>query len=230
MHCASWLMIMNRIVLSFLIAVFFLSSCRSLSYFETPNALRNLPATLYLTNGRTYQGRLIIHTNRFSNSAVKLYTEGDKRPMRFSIHNVKGYELRNEYYALKEAKGGIHLVKEYSFMKRLTNADSKIHLYENLTKVSHPSGKHTSAYTTYETEYYLQLPNEEGNAAWPLNSSKFVPNFDEKMSKLVAACPSLAAKIANKEEGYFYAQVSLFKEKRTNVLMNIIDEYNACRK
>lgn len=228
MQCASWLMIMNRTVLSFLITVVLLSSCRSLSYFETPNALRNLPATLYLANGRTYRGDLIVHTNRFSNSAVKLYMEGDKRPMRFSIHDVKGYELRNVYYELKEVKGGIHLVKEYSFMKRLTSADSRIHLYENLRKVSHPSGKHTSAYTSYETEYYLQLPNEEGDAVWPLTSSKFVPNFDEKMSKLVADCPSLASKIANKEDGHFYAQVSLFKEKRANVLMNIIDEYNRC--
>lgn len=228
MQCASRLMIMNRTVLSFLIATVFLFSCRSISYFETPNALRNVPATVYLVNGRTYHGNLIVHTTRFSGSAVKFYTDGDKKPMRFSIHHVKGYEANNNYYELKELRGGVHLFREYSFMKRLTAANSKIHLYENLKKLTHPSGKHVHAYTTYETEYFLQLPNETGNTVWPLSGAKFVPNFHEKMSKLVADCPSLATKIANKENGYFYAQVSFFKEKRADVLMNIIDEYNNC--
>lgn len=228
MQCASRLMIMNRTVLSFLIVAAFLLSCRSISYFETPNALRNLPATVYLLNGRTYHGNLIVHTNRFSNSAVKLYTEGDKRPMRFGLHHIKGYELKNDYYELKEVKGSFHLVKEYSFMKRLTKANSKIHLYENLKKISHPSGKHVNSYTTYETEYFLQLPNERSEEVWPLSGSKFVPNFHNKMSKVVADCPSLARKIANKEDGYFYSQVSFVKEKRAAVLMKIIDEYNNC--
>jgi hypothetical protein len=131
---------------------------------------------------------------------------------------------------LKEVRGGIRLGKEYSFMKRLTKEDSRIHLYENTEKVTTSSGPNMGSYTYYETQYFLKLPNEEGDAVWPLSSSKFVPNFDEKMSKLVADCPKLAAKIANKEDGYFYAQVSFFKEKRANVLMNIIDEYNSCGK
>jgi hypothetical protein len=63
---------------------------------------------------------------------------------------------------------------------------------------------------------------------WALNGAKFVPDFHQKVSKLVSDCPTLAAKISNKENGYFYAQVSLFKEKRAGVLLNIIDEYNNC--
>ena len=149
--------------------------------------------------------------------------------MRFGIHHIKGYELRNQHYELKEIKGGIRLGREYSFMKRLTKESSMIHLYENTRKVSHPGGKHTSSYTTYETEYFLEIPRDESEAVWNLNSSKFVPDFNEKMSRLVADCPLLTTKISSKKEGYFYAQVSLFKEKRVNVLMNIIEEYNNCR-
>jgi hypothetical protein len=199
-----------------------------MAYFDTPNNLKNMPATLYLVNGRSYQGKLVVHTNKYSSTAVKMYTEGDKKPMNFSIVDVKGYQFRNDYYELKEVRGGIRLGKEYSFMKRLTKEDSRIHLYENTTKVTTSAGPNMGSYTYYETQYFLKLPNEEGDAVWPLSSAKFVPNFDEKMSKLVADCPALAAKIANKEDGYFYAQVSLFKEKRANVLMNIIDEYNNC--
>jgi hypothetical protein len=219
---------MNRIVFSLFIAAILLSSCRSISFFETPNALRNIPATLYLVNGRSYQGNLSVHTSKYSNSAVKLYTEGDKKPMRFGIHHIKGYDLRNNYYELKEVRGGLRLGKEYSFMRQLTKENSRIHLYENIRKVAHPGGKHTNSYTTYETEYFLQIPGDESDAVWNLHSSKFVPGFDEKMSKLVSDCPSLASKIANKESGYYYAQVSLFKEKRLNVLMNIVEEYNTC--
>ena len=99
-----------------------------------------------------------------------------------------------------------------------------------IKKLTQSNGPNTGSYTYYETEYFLQLPNEEGDAVWPLGSNKFVPNFEEKMSKLVTDCPALAAKISNKEEGYFYAQVSLFKERRANVLMTIIEEYNECKK
>jgi hypothetical protein len=201
-----------------------------MAYFDTPNNLKNMPATLYLVNGRSYRGDLVVHTNKYSANSVKLYAEGDRKPMRFSLAEVKGYQLRNDYYELKEVRGGIRLGKEYSFMKRLTKDDSRIHLYENTTKVTGSNGPNMGSYTYYETQYFLKLPNEEGDAVWPLTSSKFVPNFDEKMSRLVADCPTLAAKIAAKEPGYFYAQVSLSKEKRANVLMNIIDDYNECGK
>lgn len=219
---------MKRIVL-YLLFIVLLSSCRSMTYFETPNDFRNMPSTLYLTNGRSYEGKLQVHTNHFSKSAVKLYTEGDKKPMRFSLDHIEGFELRNSYYELKEIKGSVQLLKEFSFMKRLTKENSRIHLYENTRKVNRPGGKHTSSHVSYETEYFLQLPGE-ANAVWSISSSRFVPNFDEKMSKVLADCPLLAAKIAGKEEGYFYAQVSLFNERRANVLMNIINEYNACGK
>ena len=147
--------------------------------------------------------------------------------MRFSIDEVKGYGLSNDYYELKELRGGFRFGKEYSFMKRLTQENSKIHLYENLRKVSNSPGKHTSTHTYYETEFFLQLPNETG-VAWALNSSKFTPHFDEKMSKLLADCPQLALKISNKDQGYFNVQFFLFKEKRPKVLLNIIEEYNEC--
>ncbi|HEY0751010.1 MAG TPA: hypothetical protein VGD26_07635, partial [Chitinophagaceae bacterium] len=131
------------------------------------------------------------------------------------------------YFALKQLKGGLTLSKEFSFMKRLTREGSRIHLYEDIQKETSTSNNGTS--TKYETQYYMQFPNEQGDAVWPLNSNKFVPNFDEKMSRLVADCPTLSERIAKKENGYFYAQVSLFKERRAEVLLNIIDEYNQCK-
>jgi len=83
-------MIMKRILPLLLISLICLPFCRSVSFFENPNALRNMPATHYLVNGRSYHGTLIIHTSKHSHSALKLYTKDNKKPMRFNIAEVKG--------------------------------------------------------------------------------------------------------------------------------------------
>ncbi|MCE3282342.1 MAG: hypothetical protein K0Q66_1079 [Chitinophagaceae bacterium] len=208
------------------------SACRSAATFESPNEFRNLSGTLHLTNGRTVEGKLVVNTDNSLGSRVKVFLPGEKKPQHYALQDVEGYDLRGEYYELKEIRGGFSLGANYSFMKQLTPKGSRIHLYENLEKdkstVTNRDGT-TSTRTRYETQYYMQFPAETGDAVWAVNSSKFVPNFDEKMSKLVADCPALASKIANKDAGYFYAQVSLFKEKRADVLWNIISEYNRCR-
>jgi hypothetical protein len=80
----------------------------------------------------------------------------------------------------------------------------------------------------HEPEYYVQLPNEDENFVHAANGTTFVPHFEEKVSRLVHDCPALAKKIAEKKPGYFYAQVSLVREKRAEVLMRIIEEYNEC--
>jgi len=189
-----------------------------------------MTGTLYLTNGKAVDGRLVIQMGNLFSNNVKVYAEGEKKPMNFNLGEVQGYTLRNNYYALKEKKGSFGLGRRLSFMKRLTPTNSRIHLYEEMEKVTESGKANTSSRTRYETEYYLQLPDEATDDVYPLGGSKFVPNFDEKMSRMVSDCPLLAQKIAAKESGYFYAQVSLFKEKRVEVLMNIIREYNRCGK
>lgn len=222
---------MQRILLSAVVITFLFTSCGSISSFESPNSLRNMTGTLFLANGKSVDGKLVIQTGNMFSSDVKIYADGEKEAMKFKLDEVEGYRIRNEYYSLKEKKGGIALGRRLSFMKRLTPENSRIHLFEDVERVSETSragGSNATRYR-YETEYYMQLPNETGAEVYPLGGSKFVPNFEEKMSRMVSDCPSLSQKIAAKESGYFYAQVSLFKEKRAEVLMNIIEEYNRCR-
>lgn len=222
---------MNKTFLLLMAATLLISSCRSTAAFETPNSLRNMAGTLFLTNGKSIDGKLVIQMGNIFGSDVKVYTEDEKKPMQFGLADVEGYRLRNDYYALKEKRGGISLGRRLSFMKRLTLQNSRIHLYEELERTTETRKVNNNNYRNYryETEYYLQLPNETGVQVYPLGGSAFVPNFDEKMSRLVSDCPSLARKIAAKENGYFYAQVSLFNEKKAEVLLHIIDEYNRCR-
>ena len=186
-----------------------------------------MKGVVYLTNGKSFEGKISINKGSFVSNPVKVYAEGDKKPMQFDLRDVKAYEINGDYYALKEIKGGVIIGHRYSFMERLTPENSRIHLYENVEKVTTRTRYGTT--THYETEYYMELPGTDDDNVWAVNSSKFVPNFDEKMSKLLSDCPMLARKIANQEEGYFYRQISMFKEKRANVLLNIIEEYNRCR-
>lgn len=219
---------MKRFLPLIVVIALLFASCKSASFFESPNSLRNITGKLYLTNGKTVEGKLVISTDNFMGSPVKLFIPGEKKPQKYNLLDVKAYETRGELYVLKEVRGGgLSLGRNYSFMKRLTPEDSRIHLYENMEKVTTTNNGVTSS--RYDTQYYMQFPSETGDAVWAVNSSKFVPNFDEKMSKLVEDCPALSKKIANKETGYFYAQVSLFRERRADVLWNIIAEYNKCK-
>lgn len=218
---------MRKILYTSIAATILLASCRSSSYFTTPNNLRNMEGTLYLDNGKAVDGKLVIHTESFMNTGVRVYQEGEKKPMRFPLSDIRAYSLRQDYYALKEIEGGFPMGKKVSFMKRLTGENSRIHLFEHTEKKTH-TGPNNTTTNSFETQYYLQLPGEKGDGVWALNSSKFVPNFNEKVSRLLADCPSLSEKVASKEPGYFYAQVSLFGERRADVMLHIIKEYNQC--
>lgn len=211
------------VALSLVSAVLLMQSCRSLSYFESPNNLRNIAGTLHLQNGKSYNGKLIIETENAFSRPVRMYVAGERKPMQFRLADIKSYQMRNELYELKEIREGLSIGRRRYFMKRLTLASSRIHLFEFLKK---EGGQKTMV--RHEPEYYVQLPKDEENLVYAADGSAFVPHFEEKMSRFVQDCPKLAKKIAEKQPGYFYAQVSLLREKRADVLMRIIDEYNEC--
>lgn len=200
-------------------------SCRTLSYFESPNNLRNIEGTLYLKDGKTLRGKLQVETENLFGGKVKLQTEEDRKQAQFSLNQVKGYSVGDDMYELKEIREGISIGRKQFFMQRLTPENSRMHVFSYAKKETVNKSS-----TRYITEYYVQLPNEAEDLVHSSNGSRFVPHFEEKVSRMVGDCPSLAKKIAGKQAGYFYAQVNLVKEKRADVLLRIIDEYNRCAK
>ncbi|HEU4469887.1 MAG TPA: hypothetical protein VFR58_02285 [Flavisolibacter sp.] len=218
---------MKNIMLPLLSMAIILCSCRSMTSFDTPNSFRNMQGTVFLSNGKTVDGKIIVNSSNRLSSPVKVYTEGDRKPMQFGLSDVSGYSIRGDYYALKQVRGNLSLGRQQYFMKRISRPESRIHLFEHIEKVNSTNSRNVTT-SRYETQYFLQMPGDASNEVWSLSGSRFVPNFDEKMSKLVADCPSLAARISSKAEGYFYAQVTMFGEKRADVLLRIIDDYNAC--
>jgi hypothetical protein len=117
-----------------LLLITWCSSCRSLSYFDSPNNLRNIEGSLFLQNGRTYEGKLVIETENLFGRPVKLFVDDDKKPMQFSLNDVKGYAARNAYYELREIREGVSIGRQLYFMRRLTPENSRIHLFEFLKK------------------------------------------------------------------------------------------------
>ena len=208
------------------------ASCKTAAYFDSPNDLNYISGTLYLRTGEKFEGKISV--NESSGGLIKIYLDGEKKPQRYKYPEVKGYKVRNDYYELKEIKDGAALNRAYRFhfMKRLTEDNSRIHLYEYLDKRTSYTGyggyRRNSSVTSLEKNYYIQLPSERNNGVWDISLSRLTPNFDEKMSKIVDDCPVLSQKIANKEKGYFYSQLGGSEEKRVDMLWNIINEYNQC--
>ena len=218
------------IVLVAAVAAF--SSCKTAAYFNSPNDLNYISATLYLDNEEKIEGKLSV--NEMAGGTVKIYLDGEKKPQRYKFQEVKGYMVRNEFYELKEIMDGVAFNRAYRFhfMKRLTPDNSKIHLYEYMDKQTTYNGygyRRNSSVTYLDKNYYIQLPLEKQDGVWDISLSKFTPNFDEKMSKIVSDCPALSQKIANKEKGYFYSQLGGSDERRVDMLWNIINEYNQCK-
>ena len=216
---------MQRSLVVFLSVSLLLFSCRSFSYFESPNNLRRVEGTLYLQNGKSFDGKLIVQTDNMFGSPVKLYADDDTKPMQFNLHDVKGYTIKNNLYELKEIRENFSLGRRRLFMKRLTPKNSRMHLYELMRKeiVNKTSVR-------YHAEHYMQIPGNDESLVFATDGAAFVPNFDKKLSALLSDCPSLANKIASRQHGYYYHQVELVKGKRLEVLQRIIEEYNNCEK
>lgn len=206
-----------------LLIVPFMLSCKSFSYFESANNLRNVEGTLHLQNGRSYTGKLIVNTDNVFGSPLKLYEAGDKKPMRFDLHDVKSYAVNGHHYEAKEISEPLSIGRRLLFMKRLTPEGSRLHLYELLRRETV-----NKTAVRYHREYYMQLPGKEEAFVFATDGATFVPNFDKKVSLLLKDCLALAQKIKAKKKGYFYHLIEPSAEKRLLVLRRIIDEYNNC--
>lgn len=111
------------------------------------------------------------------------------------------------------------------FVKLLTVDGGKMNLFEYEKITTNTSNNNNKV-----IEYYVQLPNDNSNKIYNIESSKFTPNFDDKMSAYVADCSLLAAKIKARDKDYFYPfVVNNGVLRRKAVLLQIINEYNTCK-
>jgi hypothetical protein len=216
------------------LAIFF-TACSG-PYFNNVNDMSQMTGTVYTNDGKEITGPLTIELDPYRSSRLYLTVNDKDAKQKISITDIKGINFRNDYYEPKLIDmGGLGNNDEFRFVERLTKEGSRIHLYELNQKVSRQRGSRynrygsSGTYTDNETSYYITTPQHTRQMpAWSLEGRRLTPNFEDKMSEIVKDCPALAAKIKNKEKGYFYAQVSLVDTKKIETMFTIIEEYNKC--
>ncbi len=204
------------------------AGCKTTSVFVTPNEVNKVEVTLQYINGSKQSGELTILHENFNSKRVSydefvdFKADGKTNSEKVNLYSLKGYWYKNDYYALK--KLDIRLTDEYRllFAKRLTPDSSRIHLYE-LRESGDGNNVGEPGYS-----YYISLADYSVFEAINARSIQLMPNFEQKMSLIVADCPALAKKIQSRQKGYFIPQATLNIKKVPDVMLTIISEYNQC--
>jgi len=225
---------MRNLICLFLAAGSILAACKPTSYFSTPNDVLNANCTVYLTDGTQKDGALSIQleTGQSADNKIHLMRPGNVSEM-IRIDSIKYFVHEgNSYYPKKidlesydiPVKDPLYLpdVRNILFLKRLTKEGSRLDLYELYKSRSNTSdGKD-------QYDYFVSFPFDHRLATWSIRGKQFFPAFDEKMSKLVSDCPSLADKIRHKEKKYYASQIAVDVQKYETI-KKIVEEYNSCK-
>jgi len=202
-------------------------SCVS-SYFKTPNDLAKEHATVYLNDGTKKEGELTIQleTQYTSENSITLFDKEKKQTEKIPMRSIDHYQVKDSYYFLKEIDVDLNGVYHFLFVKRLTDENSRMHLYEL-------QQRYKSTETGEDRRlYFVSLPSSGQYEAVNIYSKQLTHDFEYKMSEIVKDCPSLADKIKTKTKGYYIpsAPSVVFPEsKRIEVYKRIIGEYNNCK-
>jgi hypothetical protein len=216
-----------------LILLVTIEGCKTYSYFNSANDLLNKDCRIFLTDGTEIDGKLTVQfeTGHDVDKYVKVISTGNTE-QKILITSIKYYIYDNEFYFPKQVNLEAYIIPNRNiiytpnvnnmlFLKRLTGESAKLQLFELYkSRMKTPDG-------VEEHDYYISFKNENRFIAWSIRGSKLFPNFEEKMSAIVADCPSLAEKIKQKATGYAVRQISV-DAKKNEVVKKIVEEYNKC--
>lgn len=206
------------------IVVIFLISCNS-SFYNNVNDMGGQPATLYLKNGNVLNGKLEIRSfDEFSSVQKITFSEGNtNRYQWFYPKDIEGIYFNGANYSLELIQAmDMWNKRAYKFLKNITPYQGKMQIFEDEYTQKNSFGNIEKV-----TKMYIKLPNNEG--VFDAQSDRFVPNFNEKVSRYLSDCPSVSSRILNKEKEFSYAFVNQGEVQRKQVWMNIVFEYNQCK-
>ena len=206
------------------IVVIFLISCNS-SFYNNVNDMGGQPATLYLKNGNVLNGKLEIRSfDEFSSVQKITFSEGNtNRYQWFYPKDIEGIYFNGAKYSLELIQAmDMWNKRAYKFLKNITPNQGKMQIFEDEYTQKNSFGNIEKV-----TKMYIKLPNNEG--VFDAQSDRFVPNFNEKVSRYLSDCPSVSSRILNKEKEFSYAFVNQGEIQRKQVWMNIVFEYNQCK-
>ena len=206
------------------IVVIFLISCNS-SFYNNVNDMGGQPATLYLKNGNVLNGKLEIRSfDEFSSVQKITFSEGNtNRYQWFYPKDIEGIYFNGAKYSLELIQAmDMWNKRAYKFLKNITPNQGKMQIFEDEYTQKNSFGNIEKV-----TKLYIKIPNNEG--VFDAQSDRFVPNFNEKVSRYLSDCPSVSSRILNKEKEFSYAFVNQGEVQRKQVWMNIVFEYNQCK-
>ena len=208
------------------IASFHFSSCAITTVYVSPNNFKNLPTTVFLSNGDSASGSLSLNNEVLFNKKIKFVSDNRNAMEKHHLLDISSYKKGDDTYELKHVMHGKRVSPAHYFMKRLTAPDSRIHLYEHIQKkYEHRSSRRV----TYHPVYYIETSKGRRNTVFEIKGHQLSPNFHLKMSELVSDCASLKSKIQGREEGYHYQVSNTTEKQRADILLRIIKEYNSCK-
>jgi hypothetical protein len=211
-----------KLILPFLSGILLLS-CKIVGYFNTPNDVLKKESTIYLQNGDQKKGLITVQFETGHDAKNTISLQEGEIELDIPLDSIRYYKVNEEVYVPKLIDVDLDDNNKLLFVKRLTNETSKIHLYELFIQRKNTNDGMERYY------YFIQLPHFDRFETLNIAHRKLVPNFEEKMSKLVEDCPSLSGKIKQKQEGYFLRQLTLSNVKKIDVLTKIINDYNNCK-
>lgn len=198
-------------------------SCTA-EYFHTANDVYKTKATVYLKNGTQKNGELTIQLENgveANPAGISLMAPGSPVEEHLNFADINAYVINGVTYLPKCINLYTAGLNRGLFVKRLSDSASKILLFElEQKRKSSDTGEERSL-------YFVLIPSHSVTELIELHSSLLVPSFETKMSAFVADCPSLAAKIKNRENGYFYNFMTP-EFKKIEVVKRIIREYEVC--
>ncbi len=201
--------------------LFFLCGCKSTSYFSSPNTVLKKEAVVNMLGGIQKKGLLSIalETN-YTVNYISLESEG--KVERLLIDSVQSYTLDNEMYVPKNIMVDFDGPLQLLFVKKLTPDTSRIQLYEFFQNRMQANARENLLL------YFISFPSFNRLETWGMGSKNLVPNFQQKMSAIVADCVELAKKIQAEQKGYYFSQFTISNITKKEVLQRIITEYNLC--
>ena len=206
------------------IVVIFLISCNS-SFYNNVNDMGGQPATLYLKNGNVFNGKLEIRSfDEFSSVQKITFSEGNTNHYHwFYPKDIEGIYFNGAKYSLELIQAmDMWNKRAYKFLKNITPNQGKMQIFEDEYTQKNSFGNIEKV-----TKLYIKLPNNE--CVFDAQSDRFIPNFNEKVSRYLSDCPSVSSRILNKEKEFSYAFVNQGEVQRKQVWMNIVFEYNQCK-
>lgn len=146
---------------------------------------------------------------------------------KYKTKEVKSFDIDSNTYEPKIAKGGeVRFSNKPVFMEAVAHVTTGLNMYIEHFQEKVKYAMNVPLKGSEIMTLYVSLPGNT-EEVYDLNATKFIPKFDDKVSKFVADCPALAQKIQNKEKGYFYNLMN--QQKAPDIWTTIVLEYAKCK-